>query len=94
MIVRTCVRKQPIIALYFEFENELKFYNLEAWLPGLFIQFYCIVLSEWKDPSLLKRETFSVWVLFILIFTLLLYPTPFFYIIIIALSFNRNYTSL
>ena len=22
--------KQPIIALYFEFENELKFYNLEA----------------------------------------------------------------
>ena len=24
------VRKQPIIALYFEFENELKFYNLEA----------------------------------------------------------------
>ena len=23
--------KQPIIALYFEFENELKFYNLEAW---------------------------------------------------------------
>ena len=29
--LRTCVRKQPIIALYFEFENELKFYNLEAW---------------------------------------------------------------
>ena len=29
-----CLRthvKQPIIALYFEFENELKFYNLEAW---------------------------------------------------------------
>ena len=25
------VRKQPIIGLYFEFENELKFYNLE---PG------------------------------------------------------------
>ena len=24
--------KQPIIALYFEFENELKFYNLEAWI--------------------------------------------------------------
>ena len=28
--LRTCVRKQPIIALYFESENELKFYNLEA----------------------------------------------------------------
>ena len=28
--LRTHVRKQPIIVLYFEFENELKFYNLEA----------------------------------------------------------------
>ena len=27
----TRVRKQPIIALYFESENKLKFYNLEAW---------------------------------------------------------------
>ena len=26
----TCVRKQPIIALYFESETVLKFYNLEA----------------------------------------------------------------
>ena len=29
----TRVRKQPIIALYFESENELKFYNLEASSP-------------------------------------------------------------
>ena len=31
--LRTCrhVRKQPIIALNFESENELKFYNLEVW---------------------------------------------------------------
>ena len=28
--LRTRVRKQPIIALYFESENELKPYNLEA----------------------------------------------------------------
>ena len=28
--LRTCVRKQPVIALYFESENELKFYNLDA----------------------------------------------------------------
>ena len=28
--LRTRIRKQPIIALYFESENELKFYNLEA----------------------------------------------------------------
>ena len=25
-----CVRKQPILALYFEFENKLKFYTFEA----------------------------------------------------------------
>ena len=25
-----CVRKQPIIAFYFEFETVLKFYNLES----------------------------------------------------------------
>ena len=29
-IVKTHVHKQPIIALYFESENELKFYNLQA----------------------------------------------------------------
>ena len=29
--LRTHVRKQPIIVLYIESENELKFYNLEAW---------------------------------------------------------------
>ena len=28
--LRTCVRKQPIIALYFEFETVVKFNNLEA----------------------------------------------------------------
>ena len=27
--LRTCARKQPIIALYLKFETELKFYNLE-----------------------------------------------------------------
>ena len=28
--LRTRVRKQPISVLYFEFENELMFYNLES----------------------------------------------------------------
>ena len=28
--LRAPVHKQPIIALYFESENEVKFYNLEA----------------------------------------------------------------
>ena len=31
--LRIRVRKQPIIVFYFEFENELKFYNLRAWCP-------------------------------------------------------------
>ena len=35
LLADTHVHKQPIIALYFEFENELKFYNLEAWCPKL-----------------------------------------------------------
>ena len=29
--LRTRVRKQPIIVLYFKFETVLKFYNLGAW---------------------------------------------------------------
>ena len=29
--LRTRVRKQPIIALYFDFETVFKFYNLRAW---------------------------------------------------------------
>ena len=33
--LRTRVRNQPIVALYFELENELKFYNLKACLPKL-----------------------------------------------------------
>ena len=32
---RTRVCKQPLNALYFEFENEVKFYNLEAWLESV-----------------------------------------------------------
>ena len=39
--LRTRVRKQPIIALYFESETVLKFYNLKAWFkqfPQDFIQ--------------------------------------------------------
>ena len=31
LVADTCVRKQPIFALYFELENELKFYDLDAW---------------------------------------------------------------
>ena len=34
LLADTCVRKQPIIGLYFESENELKFYNLGARSEG------------------------------------------------------------
>ena len=34
-ISKTCVPKQPMIALNFESENELKFYNLEAWYESM-----------------------------------------------------------
>ena len=46
--LRTRVRKQPIIALYFESELVLKFYNLEACLPGqlVAVQFLvCVLLA-------------------------------------------------
>ena len=50
--LRTRVRKRPIIALYFESENELKFYNLEAKcntklvIPFLFYQKALVNPSE------------------------------------------------
>ena len=49
----TLVRKQPIIALYFEFETVLKFHNLEAsatehmiWLRNKKINFYYTLLTK------------------------------------------------
>ena len=60
--LRTRVRKQPIIALYFESETVLKFYNLEAWYVGtskLFqvsrscdlriVDACCLPMSLWRD---------------------------------------------
>ena len=44
--LQTCVCKQPIVALYFEFENELKVYNLEA------RQKYCYLTSSPGDFDL------------------------------------------
>ena len=56
--LRTRIRKQPIIALYFEFENELKFYNLGPGFPAirpilsqdycLVVLFYCSYVKNWK----------------------------------------------
>ena len=49
--LRTCVHKQPIIALYFEFENGLKFYNLQAWLLGM-MKFASLEANLDGDPDL------------------------------------------
>ena len=42
--LRTRVRNQPIIALYFESENVLKLYNLEARKLNKFTLFSCLLL--------------------------------------------------
>ena len=39
---------QSIIALYFEFENELKFYNLEAsWLDAMNVDSHAGLTTPW-----------------------------------------------
>ena len=53
--LRTRVRKQPIIVLYFKFKNKLKFYNLEARSPAqqeqsnIFCSNLSIVMSSLQD---------------------------------------------
>ena len=50
--LRTRVRKQPIIALYFESEIELKLYNLEAWHKYLTYYGKWFSTNEWiKNPT-------------------------------------------
>ena len=50
--LRTRVRKQPIIVLYFESEPLLKFYNLEAW-SGSLTMFY-VYFSPVKDSVVIN----------------------------------------
>ena len=59
--LRTRVRKQPIIALYFEFETVLKFYNLKARGLRIGLRFqlhpYLVyVISECSGESVYWRE--------------------------------------
>ena len=52
--LRTCVRKQPIIALFFEFETVLKFYNLVARLRrGILTT--CFKSTSWYCEDTDKR---------------------------------------
>ena len=39
------IQKKPIIALYFESENELKFYNVKAEMKELHNIFYIVLVS-------------------------------------------------
>ena len=50
--LRTRVRKQPIIALYFEFEIVLKFYNLDAMLRVCSLT---MLVEIWEKKMLSER---------------------------------------
>ena len=60
--LRTHVRKQPIIALYFESENELKIYNLEARnIPEVIKNLFCFSTQLIKalDDAMLRLH--QIW---------------------------------
>ena len=57
--LQTHVRKQSIIALYFEFEIVLKFHNLEAWSWTHYFQtyhFYRIVADRKHSSTYQTRK--------------------------------------
>ena len=64
--LQTCVCKQPIIALYFESETVLKFYNLKAWTAG---QMFIMYQSGWCCVSVghlhLWKHVFSTSFIFV-----------------------------
>ena len=47
--LRRRVRKQPIIALYFESETVLKFYNLKAWSGSKLFHTRIVFLKEFFE---------------------------------------------
>ena len=55
--LRTRVRKHPIIALYFELETVLKFYDIGAWLLyfNCILAFVCVPLLNFVLISLQYR---------------------------------------
>ena len=55
--LQTCVREQPIIALYFELENQLEFYYLEAW--SYMFSFFILFDSKKKIQSELHSNVCS-----------------------------------
>ena len=57
--LRTHVRKQPIIALYFESETVLKFYNLEA-RPRGYETFFMLNSTEHELSTAHKNEYYYI----------------------------------
>ena len=55
--LRTHVRKQPIIALYFESENELKFYNLEASASSFLLRLCAQWVTNFKHACALHADS-------------------------------------
>ena len=57
-ILQTHVCKQPIIALYFEFETVFKFYNLKAWIQFFwhseFMKYFLNWLKKHKQQKAYK----------------------------------------
>ena len=59
--LRTRVRKQPINALYFEFENELKFYVRKQPIIVLYFEFETVLkFYNLKDLSDSMTRTFCM----------------------------------
>ena len=62
-IPTTCVRKLSIIGLYFESENELKFYNLEARSFAARNNCTCKI-DKLSDAEMVRMGISSPWVKF------------------------------
>ena len=58
--LRTHVRNQPIIALYFESENELKFYNLEEGFEAIKLEYSLRLKIKCNDWLLYLRFILSL----------------------------------
>ena len=74
--LRTRVRKQPIITFYFEFENELKIYNLGARPTGVVLFSLLsnfLIFHKFDLISILINFIFSIYFSAILYFLLFIF---------------------